>query len=352
MASVPGRTKYLESAASIAVIFILLAVAGVILNRESRFDMTRFGILGGETKTSESLPGDSQKTQIAEASLASFATADLTPQGSTDAYNADNLYEKIDGKAPLYVESGFVQLRTQRFDAVKKPDISFELYLYDMANARNAFSVYSRQKRADATVLPDFPFIYNTTNSVYLSYGKYYVELVGFAESQELIEMLRTFARKLAGTLTIDVNDAAIGELGFFPQQNLVAGSAKLHLKNAFGFDGLTDTFTAVCKIDNQTVTVFFGKYQSTDEARRVAQSYCDFLIANGAKDKNPAGETLRQLKAGIFDLYGTIEIVFATGPFVAGIHEADDTTIAEKAAEVLLNRLNEVTGEKSDAAK
>jgi hypothetical protein len=324
---VPRRTTHLESAASIAVVFILLAVVGVILNRQAGFDMSRFGIVSEQE-------------------------GDFLPVGKAETYNTDNLYEKINGKAPMYQEAGFLKLTTRRFAAKINTELGFELYQYDMGNTKNAFSVYSRQKRADATVLPDAPFIYSTTNAVYLSYGRYYAELVGFAESEQLIEMLRGFARKLAAALAIDVNDATIGELAFFPQQNLVPGSAKLHLKNAFGFDGLTDTFTGACKIDGQPVTVFFSKRQNQDEARRVAQSYCDFLIANGAKDKPAGSETLKQLKAGIFDLYGTIEIVFTTGPFMAGIHEADNATTAGKSAEMLLNRLNEIVNEKSNAAE
>jgi hypothetical protein len=41
-------------------------------------------------------------------------------------------------------------------------------------------------------------------------------------------------------------------------------------------------------------------------------------------------------------DSYGTTEIVFTVGPFVAGIHEAEDQQAAEKIAEILFNRLNE----------
>ena len=42
-------------------------------------------------------------------------------------------------------------------------------------------------------------------------------------------------------------------------------------------------------------------------------------------------------------DSYGTTEIVFTVGHFVAGIHEAENQQAAEKLAEILINRLNEI---------
>jgi hypothetical protein len=43
---------------------------------------------------------------------------------------------------------------------------------------------------------------------------------------------------------------------------------------------------------------------------------------------------------------YGTTEIVFTVGPFVAGIHEAENQQAAEKLAEVLINKLKSINNE------
>ena len=43
-----------------------------------------------------------------------------------------------------------------------------------------------------------------------------------------------------------------------------------------------------------------------------------------------------------IVDFYGMTEIVFTTGPFVAGVHEAEKQQTAEKLAMILISKLNE----------
>ena len=54
-----------------------------------------------------------------------------------------------------------------------------------------------------------------------------------------------------------------------------------------------------------------------------------------------------RSCRAIVFALrlsaFGAFEMVFSTGVFVGGIHEADNKQAAEKAAEVLIGRLKEI---------
>ena len=90
--------------------------------------------------------------------------------GPSERYDHETLFEKINGKAPLYLNGGFVDLQTQRF--VQKDDSQqwFEFYLYDMTNDTNAFSVYSTQRRPDATLSEALSSLrhYNTENGLYL----------------------------------------------------------------------------------------------------------------------------------------------------------------------------------------
>jgi hypothetical protein len=261
------------------------------------------------------------------------------PVGKAETYDTDNLYEKIDGKAPMYQENGFLKLTTQRFASDANAELGFEQYLYDMGNTRNAFSVYSRQKRVDVIDIPDFDatgFGYKTSNSIYIDHGQYYIEMVGFAESDELLNAMKGIAQKLIAQLPVVEKDK-ITEIGIFPPE-IVPGSVQLQIIDAYGFDGLTDTWSARYKVNDKTVTIFFSKRSSADEAKKVAKSYNDFLISNGAK--------VVEANTSVLEFLGSTEIVFATGKFVGGVHEADDKQAAIKAAEVLLERLNKTNGE------
>ena len=57
--------------------------------------------------------------------------------------------------------------------------------------------------------------------------------------------------------------------------------------------------------------------------------------------------QRMNPLKDKIFDFYGVTEMVFAKGPFVIGVHEAENQAAAEKAAIMLADKL-----QASDTAK
>ncbi len=335
---VPGRAGKIESTVATLILFVLIIIAAGVYVRQHDVNMARFGIVSGQLSEQSNV----QKTDVPGLSLAGLATGDFSAAGKPEIYDTDNLYEKIDGKAPMYQDAGFVLLTEQRFAKGGNPESGFEVYLYDMGNSRNAFSVYSRQKRPDGVDLKDLPFEYKTTNSVYFSHGKYYVEMIGFSESQELIDVMKGIAQKLVAQLPAGGEDR-IAELEYFPKEGTIAGTWQLQLKDSFGFSGLTNTYSAKYNTGGQTVTIFFSRQKNNEEANKAAKSYEDFMTANGAKVVPTDSEALKSANALVLDFYDSIEIVFAAGPFVGGIHEAENKKPAEKAAEVLIGRLKEI---------
>ena len=342
------RARHYESLISIFLLAILFLIGLAVFIKQSDFDMGRFGMgtatlslsaQGSNTGTEEKLPFDF------------LPTSGFKKLSEAEIYVPETLYEKIDGKATLYIESGFVKLFTQRFVSRSDNNLWFELFIFDMAAAKNAFSVYSVQKRADA---PPFllsqestgdamQFAYSTGNALYFVRDKYYVELVGSSESSDLFGAMADVADKLASQLTIG-KVTEIPELTLFPQENLVAGSAKLYLSNVFGFDGFSDTFVCQYKIMEESVTAFLSKRPSLQDAQAVAESYYKFLIENGGKAKPTSGETLKTVEGKVLDFYGTTEIIFAIGPYVAGVHEAKNQQSAEKLAAQLIDKLGKTT--------
>lgn len=341
MRLLPGRAGKLESTVANLILLILIVIAVGVYVRQRDVNMGLFGIVAGQASEQP----DVQKANESGPSFAGLATGDFSPAGNVETYDTDNLYEKIDGKAPMYQESGFVKLATQRFAAKSNPELGFELYQYDMGDSRNAFSVYSRQKRADVEDLQDMPFGYKTSNAIYISQGKYYIEMIGFAESEELVGAMRDIASKLSEQVIVG-EKGKIAELGFFPPEGTVAGSWKLQLRDAFGFDGLTDTYSAQYKTGEKTVAIFFSRRKNVEDARKAAKNYSDFLVANGAKVSPVDNDALKTAGVSVLDFYGSTEIVFSAGTFVGGVHEADDRQAAQKAAEALLKRLNQISGE------
>ncbi len=331
-----GRHKAgrLESAISISLIAVLFFIGLGIFIRQFDADINRFGIIT-ETGDSGGFIG---------ADLSSFLISGFGLLSNAEVYNSENLYEKINGRAPLYIESGFEKLRTQRFANKDSDQLWIELFIYDMADIRNAFSVYSVQKREGVEPVEGgltIQFAYKTSNGVYFVHGKYYVELVGSAESAELVDAMIKVAGKITAGLAVD-KITEIAELHLFPQENLVADSFRLYLGSVFGFQGLNNTFAGRYRVGGEDVTAFLSIRTNRQDALSMANSYYKFLIENGGEAKQVSDETVKGLEGKVVDLDGAIEIVFSIGPFAAGVHEAQTQQNAEKIAVTLIRKLSE----------
>ncbi|MHC4574408.1 MAG: DUF6599 family protein [Planctomycetota bacterium] len=345
MSATPGRAKRLESAISICLLAILFLIGLGILIKQFDADMSRFGIDATGPELSAQKPRTNAQVEMA---LDAFAPAGFKALSQPEIYTSGNLYEKINGKADFYIDTGFEQLSTRRFISKDKENLWVELFVYDMGSIRNAFSVYSRQKRPDVRPFPNVQFGYKTGNALYFVHGKYYIELVGSTESDELTKAATEVAQKIRANLPVD-KAAHIAELSIFPLENLIPDSFKLYLTDTFGFEELTDTFTARYKLDDEIVTAFFSKRSDPKQAQTIAQSYYSFLTDSGCSNKTTTNQTLANLKANVVDSYGTTEIVLAAGPFVAGVHEADNQQAAERLAEILAIKLSHLAGREND---
>ena len=326
MDSIKGKPKKLESVVSFLLLVVLLLIAITILIKQSDYDMMRFGV--GSVVSS---------TGTGKISLSSLAPAGFDTL-SEETYPADNLYEKINGKAPLYIEAGFVKLSTARFISKDNESLWMELFIFDMGDIKNAFSVYSVQRRPDVEILPDMQFGYRTTDAPYFVHGKFYVEFIASSKSDELFKAMMETAQKVQANLPIDA-DTEIPEFGYFPQENLVAGSHKLYLESAFGFENLTDTFTAQYRAGDETVTAFLSKRPSAADAAALFESYYKFLIENGGKKTKPDNNP----KVRYVDFYGTLEIITVVGQFVFGIHEAENPQLASDVEKLFISNFREM---------
>jgi len=336
MGSVLSRNKRLESVVSVLLLAVLFLIGLGMFIKQADVDMGRFGTEAQTAELSAQMQGVKEKEEL---DLVSLAPVGFETLSKSELYVPDNLYEKINGKAPLYIESGFEKLFTQRFISKDDDSLWMELFVYDMAGIRNAFSVYSVQRRADADILSLFhpSFGYRAANALYFVHGKYYIELIGSAESAQLIKAMTEIAGNITSKLRVGEVEQ-IAELSLFPGENAVLGSAKLYLSDAFGFDGLTDTFVCQYKLDGQSISVFFSKRPDSKNAEVVAGSYYNFLIENGARIRKAINKSL---EGKVLDFYDTIEIVLSTGPFVVGVHEAENQHSAEELAVRLIDKLS-----------
>ncbi|MFA6185605.1 MAG: DUF6599 family protein [Phycisphaerae bacterium] len=258
----------------------------------------------------------------------------FAPADSIENYNSDNLYEKIDGKADLYLNNGFVSLQTRRFAEKSSSDSWAEAYFYDMGKPENAFAVYSTQKRSDSESLNWTQFGYSVSDSVYVVFGRYYVEIFLSSENEKLLGSAESAAKRISSAVSAGKTDMPMMEL--FPKENLVADSFKFIPADAFGCSDLKNIFTSEYKIGDKTVTIFL----STNTPAETYDKYYRFLLDNGGEELTH-GLTIKNCKA--VSLFGSIELFFYTNNYFAGVRgEATIENLRPTAERLIKNISND----------
>ena len=256
-------------------------------------------------------------------------SSQLEPLGAGESFNADNLYDKIDGKAELYLAAGFGQMHCQRFALKQTRDLWFEWFVYEMHDLPSAFSVFTTQRRAEGQPLKFAEYAYRTQNAVYFISGSNYVEVVASEANDRLLNAALEMAS--AFVASDSSGHSRIAELDLFPQEDLLPNTQTLQVADAFGFDGLKNVFTARYRINEVEVIAFLTKCPNVTEAARVRDAYAAFLLGNGGKELSGSGGAERRV-----EIMDGMELVFSTGNLVAGVHGASSL----KAAEILAQRL------------
>ncbi len=261
----------------------------------------------------------------------------IKPLTEAEIFDAGNLSDKINGKAELYLSAGFTRLVSQRFKDDGPGDLWMEAFVYDMGNSQNAFSVFSTQRREGSESLDLSENAYRTPNAVFLTHGRYYVEIIASKVSQEehqpLKRMAETFIRKTPSEKP-NLNESAL-----FPEDGLVQNSVALIASNAFGFDGLNKVYTAQYEFGDLGLMAYLSRRGSAAEATEMAAAYAKFLLAFGGKEI----EAQLPIKgARLIEVLDTYEIVFSKGLYLAGVRDAANADQAKMLASRLYDRLEE----------
>ena len=330
-----GQPSSRQTRIALAVLVCLLAVAAGLFWTQSRFNPAVVNFL----------QGTADRAKVSAAAPVAAEPILALPEGMSvlsppERFERETLSDKIDGKAELYLSAGFIRLDCQRFALAGQPDLWVEAFIYDMGSPENAFAVFSTQRRADAIRMDLAEFAYRAENAFFFVHGHFYVELIASGTDDRLAASMNALARAFIGSRPMA--QAAIAERDLFPKPGLVEAGISLIPSDAFGFAGLDRVFAATYMMDGKEMTAFLSRRTDSQEAAALAGAYVDFLKTYGGDVQASGDPATGAAIVAILDMY---EVVFAQGPFLAGVHEAADREQALILAKELAAKLKEVPG-------
>jgi hypothetical protein len=262
----------------------------------------------------------------------------FTPLAPGESFGPDNLSDKIDGKAELYLSAGFKEMSCRKFGLGTADKTYVEVFIYDMGSASNAFAVFSGQRRPGSASIPLTANAYATTNALFFTQARYYVEIVADRASESRQSPLVAYATALLAKLPAE--GEARQATALFPKEGLAQDTVRLSATDTFGLEGLNNVLTGEYSLKSGKATAFVARRDKPERAQAEAKRYLEFLAANGYKKiETPGSPGDFQVLA----LDNSFEIVFVQDKTMAGVHDA---TSPEAALELAAKLQNELKGQ------
>jgi hypothetical protein len=319
--------------------YCILVTLGLItvwlLVQQARFNPAVLALKGAKIQgRTQGAPGQ------APAATAAFIpeVAGFTPLAPPESFGPDNLSDKINGKAELYLSAGFKEMSCRSFTVPDQGQAHVEVSVYDMGSAPNAYAVFSGQRRPGSPDIPLTPNAYATANALFFTQGPFYVEIVADRASEALMGSLQAYGKTLLAKLPAP-KKVAPGPAALFPQEGLTKDSVRLNASDVFGLEGLNNVFTGEYTLKSGAATAFVAQRDTPAQAQADAKKYRDFLAANGyTKVQSPGAPE----GVEVLQLDGSYEIVLVQARTLAGVHEASSLAAALDLAQQLITVLKD----------
>ena len=332
----PRPVSFAQQVTGYAILAGLALILFGVLWQQSRFNPAVIALHhpdgGGNAAPGPSSPG---------AAASPFPQVPgFTPQGPVQRFGPENLSDKINGKAELYLAAGFQSLTVQSFSLADPPQAYLEVFLYDMGTPANAYAVFSSQRRPGAAPLALRPHAYATANALYFTSGRYYVEMILDRGVDDVAAVLTGLLSPLLAALPTEA--AADSLAAAFPSAGLRSDSVQLLAADAFGLAGFNQVYTAEYSLPGGPATAFLAAAADAAAAAAAARRYREFLQANGfqvvAEPGLPPDITVLSLE----DFGAAVLVVDRC---VAGVHEAPSWQAALELAQQLQKALQRTGG-------
>jgi hypothetical protein len=309
-----------------------------------------------------------------------------------ETFNADNLYEKIDGRAESFIQYGVKGMAYAFYHPAGDPSNELQLYIFEMADPLKALGKYGSEKPDEFKAVPIGNEGYTTAGSTLFYSGRYYTQIVSTQDDPKFGAFALELAKRVAasqapggstapggtgaaGTSSpaaaatgpstgtpsaVASAEKAVGSEGetkarpaptkpaqpdFTPADYFALlpaagrqGDAKYVAQDVFGYSFLSDVFMADYKSGEVSWQGFIRPYRDANEAKDVLAKYIIGVKKDGAEVKTVVADGADELV--ISNNIGLVDIIFRKGNTLAGANGATSAPPAEEFARALAKSL------------
>lgn len=356
------RTKVsaVERIASVVIVFLLGVIGAAIFIKGRHYDPGRFmlrtsalqstvaevkgksGTAGGAdvesgmSRTPAPAAGEGEPVEghAAVAPTAKGEPLDIKidgfqPMGDTEFYNADNLFEKIDGRAPAYLTFNFQQLRCRSFSVTGAAGSFVDVYEYRFDTPVNAFGMFALERDPKGGSLVFAPDGYVSGMGFFFRQGACYVQVLASDQKAKTLELAKAIAENCAKTLPAD--DSGLAARRRLPATGMDPASVQFVQENAQGQAFLKNVFQASYDFAGKKLP-FFLMVTSPTDAAAAWKAYLDFAGQFGGQVT--ALPDINGAKVFAAQNFGTWKVIYQRDGEVGGVYDAGDLDTARQFVE------------------
>jgi hypothetical protein len=179
-----------------------------------------------------------------------------------ETYPNGKLYEKIDGREPLFLEYGVTRLDFAAAE-FKKSGKGFDIYRYQMRDADGALGVYLAAASGEAKELDLGSMADISGGELRVFQGSVYLEIQPQEKAPD-----EKLARELAQALLAGIKapkSSGSGILDLLPKTGRIKGSLAINKESVFGLKSLSGTYSAAYEENGRQIDYLVRKISSSE---------------------------------------------------------------------------------------
>jgi len=347
-----------ERTASVTILVLLVLIAAAVFVKGRHYNSDRFALQTAALKSASSV-AETQPQSAAESNPDSTPASGegetgssegatpasapkgepldirldgLKPMGDTEFYNPENLYEKIDGRAPAYLNFNFQSLRCRSFSITNSGGSYVDVYEYRFDTPVNAFGMFSVERDPQGAVLAFAPDGYASGMGFFLRQGTVYVQVLASDQKPKTLTLARAIAQDRVKNLSAD--NTGLDARRRLPATGLDPASVQFVQENAQGQAFLKNVFQATYDFAGKKLP-FFVMATTPDEAAAAWKSYLDFAGKFGGQVT--ALPDVNGAKIFFAQNFGTWKVIYQREGEIGGVFDAADGDAARQFVEQYL---------------
>jgi hypothetical protein len=264
-------------------------------------------------------------------------TVGKSGEGYVETFNADNLFEKIDGRAESFLQYNVKGMAYTYYHPTGDESNEVQVYIFEMADSLKALGKFGSEKPEEAKPVAVGSEGYTSAGSTLFYVGPYYTQIISTKDDTAFSTFVLDLAKRIAEKQKGSGKSAAVasGDAPATPETLfalLPSGPGKSGPKyvttDVFGYSFLSDVFMAEYSEGKVTWQGFLRPYATADEAKAVFDKYIAGAKQDGAEIKEIQAEGADRMV--IASNIGLVDAFFFKGNCVGGANGATDAKIAE----------------------